>query len=244
MLLIDLDNFKQINDRHGHPAGDAMLRAVGRVIRESLPPTGLAGRLGGDELALLVMETSQTLPACCQTLQQRVADATRPLAGGPISLSIGLTSLQQGESFEQAYPRADRALYAAKQAGRQRLHPGAAPQRAQAAVAPGHPDLMRPHRMPGRSADRRPAYRRYVAECGAAGLPLYQVAQFDPDQWLQELLAHADGLHLPPGYPPTTTYFALEGRRSALLCACVAATTPPPASGLATSVTRLAPPPG
>ena len=66
------------------------------------------------------METSQTLPACCQTLQQRVADATLPLAGGPISLSIGLTSLQQGESFEQAYPRADRALYAAKQAGRQR----------------------------------------------------------------------------------------------------------------------------
>ncbi|KHE16543.1 diguanylate cyclase, partial [Aeromonas hydrophila] len=100
LLLIDLDNFKQINDRHGHPAGDAMLRAVGRVIRESLPPTGLAGRLGGDELALLVMETSQTL-----------------LAGGPISLSIGLTSLQQGERFEQAYPRADRALYAAKQAG-------------------------------------------------------------------------------------------------------------------------------
>ncbi len=120
LLLIDLDNFKQINDRHGHPAGDAMLRAVGRVIRESLPPAGLAGRLGGDELALLVMETSQTLPACCQTLQQRVADATRPLAGGPISLSIGLTSLQQGERFEQAYPRADRALYAAKQAGRQR----------------------------------------------------------------------------------------------------------------------------
>ncbi|WP_429114423.1 diguanylate cyclase domain-containing protein [Aeromonas veronii] len=93
---------------------------LGPVIRESLPTAGLAGRLGGDELALLVMETSQTLPACCQTLQQRVADATRSLAGGPISLSIGLTSLQQGESFEQAYSRADRALYAAKQAGRQR----------------------------------------------------------------------------------------------------------------------------
>ncbi|OCA62726.1 acetyltransferase [Aeromonas piscicola] len=55
-----------------------------------------------------------------------------------------------------------------------------------------------------------PAYRRYVAECGEAGLPLYQVAQFDPDQWLQDLLAHADGRHLPPDYPPTTTYFALE----------------------------------
>lgn len=56
-----------------------------------------------------------------------------------------------------------------------------------------------------------PAYRRYEAECGAAGLPLYQVAQFGSTQWLQELLAHANGLHLPPGYLPTTTYFALEG---------------------------------
>lgn len=56
-----------------------------------------------------------------------------------------------------------------------------------------------------------PAYRRYVAECGAAGLPLYQVAQFDPDQWLQDLLAHAAGERLPPDYPPTTTYFALKG---------------------------------
>ncbi|HEA3087280.1 TPA: GNAT family N-acetyltransferase [Aeromonas dhakensis] len=56
-----------------------------------------------------------------------------------------------------------------------------------------------------------PAYHRYVAECGAAGLPLYQVALFDPDQWLQDLLAHAVGERLPPDYPPTTTYFALEG---------------------------------
>ncbi|OBR45327.1 MULTISPECIES: GGDEF domain-containing protein [Aeromonas] len=120
LLLIDLDNFKQINDRHGHPAGDAMLRAVGRVIRESLPPAALAGRLGGDELALLVMETPQTLPGYCHALQQGVTEATRPLAGGPIGLSMGLTSLQTGESFEQAYLRADQALYAAKQSGRMR----------------------------------------------------------------------------------------------------------------------------
>lgn len=120
LLLIDLDNFKLINDRHGHPAGDAMLRVVGRVIRENLPPAGLAGRLGGDELALLVMETPQTLPGYCHALQQEVTEATRWLAGGPISLSMGLTSLQPGESFEQAYLRADQALYAAKQTGRQR----------------------------------------------------------------------------------------------------------------------------
>ncbi|MFM1679199.1 GNAT family N-acetyltransferase [Aeromonas salmonicida] len=58
--------------------------------------------------------------------------------------------------------------------------------------------------------DDAPAYRSYVTECGEAGLPLYQVAQFDPDGWLQSLLDHAEGRHLPMGYLPTTTYFALE----------------------------------
>jgi diguanylate cyclase (GGDEF)-like protein len=120
LLLIDLDNFKQINDRHGHPAGDAMLRAVGRVITNTLPSEGMAGRLGGDELALLLMADPQTLPDYCHSLQQQIAEATRELAGGPISLSIGLTSLHPDEGFEAAYLRADQALYAAKQAGRQR----------------------------------------------------------------------------------------------------------------------------
>ncbi|MEH8198972.1 GGDEF domain-containing protein [Aeromonas allosaccharophila] len=120
LLLIDLDNFKQINDRHGHPAGDAMLRAVGHVITNTLPAEGMAGRLGGDELALLLMADPQSLPTYCHALQQQIAEATRALAGGPISLSIGLTSLHLDEGFAAAYLRADRALYAAKQAGRQR----------------------------------------------------------------------------------------------------------------------------
>lgn len=119
LLLIDLDNFKQINDRHGHPAGDAMLRAVGQVIANTLPAEGVAGRLGGDELALLLAQPLD-LTHYCHTLQQQIADATRELAGGSISLSIGLTSLHPDEGFEHAYLRADRALYAAKQTGRQR----------------------------------------------------------------------------------------------------------------------------
>ncbi|MCF3095924.1 GNAT family N-acetyltransferase [Aeromonas australiensis] len=56
-----------------------------------------------------------------------------------------------------------------------------------------------------------PAYRRYVAECAEDGQPLYQVALFDPDGWLQSLLDHAKGRNLPSGYLPTTTYFALDG---------------------------------
>lgn len=97
-----------------------MLRLVGQVIRTTLPRQGIAGRLGGDELVIFLMENPQTLPHYCHSLQQRIAQATSQLAGGPISMSIGLTSLLPGERFEQAYPRADRALYAAKQGGRQR----------------------------------------------------------------------------------------------------------------------------
>ncbi|MFB2863104.1 GNAT family N-acetyltransferase [Aeromonas sp. MdU4] len=62
---------------------------------------------------------------------------------------------------------------------------------------------------PARLADAA-AYRRYVTECAEAGLPLYQVAQFDPDSWLEGLLDHARGHNLPSGYLATTTYFALD----------------------------------
>ncbi|MGL6599435.1 GNAT family N-acetyltransferase [Aeromonas sp. 600724] len=63
---------------------------------------------------------------------------------------------------------------------------------------------------PARLTDA-PAYHRYVTECAEDGQPLYQVAQFDPDGWLQSLLDHAEGRNLPSGYLPTTTYFALDG---------------------------------
>ncbi|WP_050514259.1 GNAT family N-acetyltransferase [Aeromonas finlandensis] len=63
---------------------------------------------------------------------------------------------------------------------------------------------------PARLADA-PAYHRYVVECADAGMPLYQVAQFDPDGWLQSLLDHAEGRNLPSGYLATTTCFALDG---------------------------------
>ena len=89
------------------------------LAANTLPAEGVAGRLGGDELALLLAQPLD-LTHYCHTLQQQIADATRELAGGPISLSIGLTSLHPDEGFEHAYLRADRALYAAKQTGRQR----------------------------------------------------------------------------------------------------------------------------
>jgi predicted acetyltransferase len=74
---------------------------------------------------------------------------------------------------------------------------------------PDQPEAIRFECRPARLADA-PAYRRYVVECAEAGMPLYQVAQFDPNGWLQSLLDHEQGCNLPSGYLPTTTYFALQ----------------------------------
>ncbi|ELM3614983.1 GNAT family N-acetyltransferase [Aeromonas sobria] len=76
--------------------------------------------------------------------------------------------------------------------------------------APDQPEPTRFECRPARLADA-PAYHRYVVECAEAGMPLYQVAQFDLDGWLQSLLDHAAGRNLPSGYLATTTYFALDG---------------------------------
>lgn len=76
--------------------------------------------------------------------------------------------------------------------------------------APDQPEPTRFECRPARLADA-PAYHRYVVECAEAGMPLYQVAQFDSDGWLQSLLDHAAGRNLPSGYLATTTYFALDG---------------------------------
>ena len=76
--------------------------------------------------------------------------------------------------------------------------------------APDQPEPTRFECRPARLTDA-PAYHQYVVECAEAGMPLYQVAQFDPDGWLQSLLDHAEGRNLPSGYLATTTYFALDG---------------------------------
>lgn len=93
---------------------------------------------------------------------------------------------------------------------------------------------------PARLADA-PAYYRYVTECAEDGQPLYQVAQFDPNGWLQSLLDHAEGRNLPSGYLPTTTYFALDGEEIIATLRLRHGDDGQPASGWVISVTKLAP---
>jgi diguanylate cyclase (GGDEF)-like protein len=126
VLMLDVDHFKRFNDEHGHGAGDALLTRIGQVLAAVTRGEDIACRYGGEEFTILMPEASadQAL-ARAEQIREAVADATisymrREL--GPVSISIGLNQLRPGmESAETLMAGADRALYAAKAQGRNRV---------------------------------------------------------------------------------------------------------------------------
>ncbi|WP_432722765.1 GGDEF domain-containing protein [Jeongeupia wiesaeckerbachi] len=119
LLLIDVDHFKAINDRFGHQAGDHALIALADALRQIGRNGDLYARLGGDEFVLLLHDCSaEAAEALSQRLTDAIATHVRKPDGTPVSVSIGYTPLMPYEKLQIAYPRADRALYAAKAAGR------------------------------------------------------------------------------------------------------------------------------
>lgn len=122
VALIDLDFFKQVNDRYGHAAGDAVLRTFGAVARQGLRGTDMLARIGGEEFALLLPGASiEVAERICARLGKTLAHAPTVYDGHEIfvTTSIGLARL--GTCADTAMAEADQALYAAKGAGRDRL---------------------------------------------------------------------------------------------------------------------------
>jgi diguanylate cyclase (GGDEF)-like protein len=125
VLFIDVDDFKSYNDCHGHRAGDDCLAAVGKAVRKSLQrPADLAVRYGGDEFVVLLPDTSTdgALDVALSVLAA-IAELEIPHSASPfgrVTSSIGVAQLVPGpnHSFQELFDRADRALYAAKEAGR------------------------------------------------------------------------------------------------------------------------------
>jgi len=123
LLVIDLDGFKQINDTHGHAAGDACLRHFALMTQMQLRPGDLLARTGGDEFCILLPATALREAA---VIAQRVLDACREDAAGcagadvPIAASIGLAQWTReiGVCSERLLAVADQALYAAKNQGK------------------------------------------------------------------------------------------------------------------------------
>ncbi len=126
ILLLDLDHFKHVNDTWGHPAGDAVLRHVATLAATTVRSTDLVGRLGGEEFIVLLPNTTvQAARNLAEKLRQRIeaSPAAWEQATIPITTSIGLsgTTAQEKRDFDRLYSDADKALYVAKQKGRNRV---------------------------------------------------------------------------------------------------------------------------
>jgi diguanylate cyclase (GGDEF)-like protein len=126
LLMLDLDHFKQVNDRHGHAAGDALLRAVARTLREGVRDGDRVARWGGEEFVVgLATHAGEEPQALGRRLGEAIAAIRLPLpVGGTLdaSASLGLARwLGPEDTLDALLQRADAALYRAKQAGRNRL---------------------------------------------------------------------------------------------------------------------------
>jgi diguanylate cyclase (GGDEF)-like protein/PAS domain S-box-containing protein len=126
ILMIDADRFKNINDIHGHDMGDKVLQALGATLASVLRSTDTAGRIGGEEFALMLPETA--LPAAmalAERLRQTVEQKSIPMSGGPpvsFTVSIGVAALTDpSQGVDDLLKRADQALYQAKSSGRNRV---------------------------------------------------------------------------------------------------------------------------
>lgn len=121
LAMLDLDHFKEVNDRHGHEAGDRVLVEFSALVLQTMRRQDRLYRYGGEEFVLL-------MPGCsvvgAQALMARLQAAVRARLrspGGPVSVSIGLAEARSGEDWSRWLARADAALYAAKRGGRDRM---------------------------------------------------------------------------------------------------------------------------
>jgi diguanylate cyclase len=127
LLMLDIDDFKQFNDRYGHPMGDSVLRLVARVLSDHLKGRDTAARYGGEEFAIILVGTGLD-GAITVGEQIRQLLETRPIVNrasgerfGIVTCSIGAACYRHGETVGDLISRADNALYRAKRTGRNKI---------------------------------------------------------------------------------------------------------------------------
>jgi diguanylate cyclase (GGDEF)-like protein/PAS domain S-box-containing protein len=121
VVLLDIDHFKRINDRHGHAAGDAVLRELTRRLEAGLRRCDRVGRWGGEEFLVLLPRTDGPgAGKVAEHIRQTVAAAAFAV-GEPVTVSLGVATYRAGDNATTLVERADQAVYRAKAAGRNRL---------------------------------------------------------------------------------------------------------------------------
>ena len=149
LVMIDIDRFKQVNDVHGHPFGDEVLRSVGAILRDSMRGRDLVTRYGGEEFAILMTRTNLADARRGAESVREIIEKTRFQFGGKslnLTISLGVAEIQPFEDMAGILKRTDQAMYAAKHAGRNRVywHDGTLP----------HPLLALQHRAAEEPRDR------------------------------------------------------------------------------------------
>ncbi|MBP2654884.1 MAG: hypothetical protein H6Q73_2453 [Firmicutes bacterium] len=121
IILLDIDEFKSINDQYGHPTGDKVIKVVADICKNNIEDSGIVGRLGGEEFGILMPGmNSEKATAIAERIRIGVESTTVIMDKCAIKFtcSIGVAERKGNDSFEDIYERVDKALYAAKNAGR------------------------------------------------------------------------------------------------------------------------------
>jgi diguanylate cyclase len=122
LLMLDIDHFKAINDEHGHPVGDDVIRSVAHILRDSLREEDVPGRYGGEEFGAVLPDTPAAgAQIIAERVRSRIESTALSRAGVRATVSIGIAQLYEHDADYGAWiAHADRALYAAKERGRNR----------------------------------------------------------------------------------------------------------------------------
>ena len=122
LMMLDLDFFKQVNDKHGHPVGDTTLKTFAKIIKDSMSDEKSAvGRWGGEEFVIIYYgKSGEELRDKAEKLRKAVEEYEFPEIGH-ITCSIGVTELKESDNFEDAFNRLDKAMYTSKDEGRNKV---------------------------------------------------------------------------------------------------------------------------
>ena len=125
ILMLDIDKFKEVNDKHGHVAGDAVIRAMSATIREKIRGSDFAGRYGGEEFIVMLPETPLKKAAVlAEKVRESIEQLKIEVEGGTLdnlTISIGVAEYREGDAPTDIIDRSDKGLYKAKRAGRNRV---------------------------------------------------------------------------------------------------------------------------